>query len=254
MQLIDTHAHIYLPDFDADRDEMLRHAAKQGITHIFMPAIDNQTHRAMLQAEDKQCRAMMGLHPCSVNEHYASELDTVFDYLSQRAFAAVGEIGLDFYWDKTFMAQQYDAFERQVAWAIDFGLPVVIHSRNATDECIAVVRKFPGVRGIFHCFSGTISQAETITGLGLLLGIGGVVTYKNAGLDKVISALGINQVVLETDAPYLAPVPYRGKRNECSYIRPVAEKLVQLTGKTLEEVAAITTSNAINLFQLSHKP
>lgn len=254
MQLIDTHAHIYLPEFDADRDEMLLHAAQQGITHIFMPAIDNQTHSAMLQAEDKLCSAMMGLHPCSVKEQYAFELDTVFGYLSQRAFAAVGEIGLDFYWDKTFMSQQFDAFERQVAWAIDFGLPVVIHSRNATDECIAVMKNFPGVKGVFHCFSGTISQAETITGLGLLLGIGGVVTYKNAGLDKVISALGINQVVLETDAPYLAPVPYRGKRNECSYIGQVAEKLVQLTGKTREEVAAITTSNAINLFQLSHKP
>jgi len=254
MQLIDTHAHIYLPEFDADRAQMLQASRDAGVNRIFMPAIDSTTHAAMLACENETCTAMMGLHPCSVKEDHETELQVVFDHLSQRRFAAVGEIGLDFYWDKTFTQQQYLAFETQIGWALQFGLPIVIHSRNALDECIAVVKKFPGVKGVFHCFSGTALQAQQIIELGFYLGIGGVVTYKNAGLDRVLAEVGIGQLVLETDAPYLSPVPYRGKRNEVAYLTRVAEKLAAVFGMAAEEVAAITSENAINLFQLNHKP
>ena len=253
MQLIETHAHIYLPEFDADRQIMVDKAHSAGVQQIIMPAIDAATHAQMLQVEAQfdNCKAMMGLHPCSVKEGYKKELEVVEGYLKQRPFAAVGEIGLDFYWDTTFTQQQYDAFETQIGWALQYDLPIVIHSRNAMDECIEVVRNFKGVRGVFHCFSGTVAQAQQVIELGLLLGIGGVVTYKNAGLDKVLSEIGIEHLVLETDAPYLAPVPYRGKRNEPAYLLEIAEKVAQVTGLEKSEVAAVTTENARKLFKLS---
>jgi TatD DNase family protein len=253
MQLIDTHAHIYLPEFDADREAVLKRAADNGITHILMPAIDRTTHAQMLLAETAwpACHAMIGLHPCSVSEAYREELATVEAYLKQQPFVAIGEIGLDFYWDTTHQQQQYEAFEMQIQWALQHDLPIVIHSRNAMDACIEVVEKYPGVRGVFHCFSGTIVQARRLLALGFYLGIGGVVTYKNAGLDKVMEAIGLDAVVLETDAPYLAPVPHRGKRNESSYLLLVAQKLATITGRTLEDVAAITTQNAKKLFRLT---
>ena len=254
MHLIDTHAHIYLPEFDADRAQMLQASLDAGIGRIFMPAIDSRTHAAMLSCESETCSPMMGLHPCSVAADHEMELQVVFDHLSHRPFAAVGEIGLDFYWDKTFVTEQYLAFETQIRWAQQFGLPVVIHSRNALDECIAIVKKFPGLKGVFHCFSGTAGQARAIMDLGFYLGIGGVVTYKNAGLDRVLAEVGIGQVVLETDAPYLSPVPFRGKRNETGYLKWVAEKVAAVCGLPVPEVATLTSKNAINLFQLSHKP
>jgi TatD DNase family protein len=253
MRLIDTHAHIYLEDFDADRELIIQKAIESGIDTIIMPAIDAATHPQMLlvEATFPQCTAMMGLHPCSVKENFEAELDIVQDYLQQRSFVAIGEIGLDFYWDTTFTQQQYQAFETQVQWALQYDLPIVIHSRNAMDECIAVVKKYPGLRGVFHCFSGTVEQAQQTIELGFLLGIGGVVTYKNAGLDKVIAAIGIDKLVLETDAPYLAPVPFRGKRNESSYLQAITGKIASVTGHTIEEIANITTENAKKLFKLS---
>jgi TatD DNase family protein len=253
MQFIDTHAHIYLPEFDADREAVMKRAADDGITHILMPAIDTATHTQMLLAETSwpACHAMIGLHPCSVSETYRDELAAVETYLSQKPFIAIGEIGLDFYWDTTHQQQQYEAFEIQIKWALQYDLPIVIHSRNAMDACIEVVQKYPGVRGVFHCFSGTVAQAQQLIALGFYLGIGGVVTYKNAGLDKVIEAIDLGTVVLETDAPYLAPVPHRGKRNESSYLLLVAQKLAIITGHTLEDVAAITTQNAKKLFRLT---
>jgi TatD DNase family protein len=253
MRLIDTHAHIYLEDFNADRESIILKAKESGVEAIIMPAIDASTHQQMLSVEAafSQCTAMMGLHPCSVKESFEAELQVVHQYLQQRSFIAIGEIGLDFYWDTTFTQQQYQAFETQVQWALQYNLPIVIHSRNAMDECIAVVKKYPSLKGIFHCFSGTEEQAQQIIELGFLLGIGGVVTYKNAGLDKVIAAIGIDRLVLETDAPYLAPVPFRGKRNESSYLQAIAEKIAQITGRTIEEIANITTENANNLFKLS---
>ena len=253
MHFIDTHAHIYLPEFDADRDRVVQQALEKGVQRILMPAIDTATHPLMLAAEAQWpgCTAMMGLHPCSVNDTYKRELEVVETYLKERKFIAIGEIGLDFYWSTSFNQQQYAVFETQIRWALQYDLPVVIHSRNAIDACIEVLSDQPGIRGVFHCFTGTRAQAERITALGFYLGIGGVVTYKNAGVDAVIASVGLEAVVLETDAPYLAPVPYRGKQNESSYLPLVAEKLALVTGCSIEEVAAITTQNAGKLFKLS---
>lgn len=254
--LIDTHAHIYLPEFDQDREEILKRANAEGVLAICLPAIDSSTHEAMLQAEKDYpvCRSMIGLHPCSVKEDFEKELSIIEQYLEKRAFIAIGEIGLDFYWDKIFMCQQYKAFHRQLEMAQENNLPVVIHSRNATDECIDVVEQYPGLRGVFHCFSGNETQARRLMDLGFYLGIGGVVTFKNAGLDKVVQAAGLSQVVLETDAPYLAPVPYRGKRNEPAYIRLVAEKIAGLLKTDLAEISKITTANAKKLFGMAENP
>jgi TatD DNase family protein len=252
MMLIDTHAHIYLPEFETERQQLIIASQQKKVQKILMPAIDAATHSLMLDVEKNfdNCRAMMGLHPCSVNAEYQTELQIVDEWLQRRSFIAIGEIGLDFHWDKTFVQQQYETFHQQIQWAIHYDLPIVIHSRNATDECIEVVKQYPKLRGVFHCFSGTIDQGKAVIELGFLLGIGGVVTFKNAGLDKVVETLGIEDVILETDSPYLAPVPYRGKRNECSYLHLVAEKIAFITGKPLEEVARITSQNAIKLFNL----
>ncbi|RYY38452.1 MAG: TatD family deoxyribonuclease [Chitinophagaceae bacterium] len=250
MTLIDTHAHLYLPEFRDRWPELLERARTAGVTEILLPAIDSETHEAVLELEaaHPECRAMMGLHPCSVGANFEEELARVKDYFAQRKFVAVGEIGLDFYWDKTFTGQQYAAFHAQIAIALEQNVPIAVHSRNATAEAIGVVRQYPGLRGVFHCFGGTLEEAETLTELGFYLGIGGVLTFRNGGLDKVVAALGPDRLVLETDAPYLAPMPFRGKRNEPSYLRFVAEKLAEVTAKPLAEIAAITTRNARELF------
>jgi len=255
MNFIDTHSHIYLKDFDQDQQAVLERADKAGIRTILMPAIDSSTHASMLKMEDEfpqKCMSMMGLHPCSVLENYDVELSNAEQYFLQRKFVAVGETGLDFYWDLTFRQQQYDAFQRQIDWALKYDIPIVIHSRNSIDECVDVIQKNQNgkLKGVFHCFSGTVQQAQRIIKLGFYLGIGGVVTFKNAGLDKVLGELDLNNVILETDAPYLAPVPYRGKRNEPSYLSYVVEKLSLIKGKPGEEIAEITTANAQKLFAL----
>jgi TatD DNase family protein len=206
----------------------------------------------MLKMEEGHpaCLSMMGLHPCSVSLSFESELAIMAAKLKERKFIAIGEIGLDFYWDKTFQAEQYTVFHRQVQLAADYELPIVIHSRNATQECIEVVKEYKGLKGVFHCFSGAAEQAREIAGLGFLLGIGGVITFKNAGLDKVIREVGIESIVLETDAPYLAPVPFRGKRNEPKYLAHIAEKVAEVCGTSVEEVNKIATRNATGLFKL----
>lgn len=234
---------------------MLEKAEKEGVSKILMPAIDSSTHTVMLELEEERpltCISMIGLHPCSVKENYLFELKIVRDYLEKRSFKAVGEIGLDFYWDKTFTEQQYAAFNQQIEWALHFDLPIVIHSRNSTNECIEVVSKHQKgkLRGVFHCFSGDIVQAKRVIDLGFYLGIGGVVTFKNSGLDKVMEEIPLEHVVLETDAPYLAPVPFRGKRNEPAYLKYVAEKLAGIKNVEIDEVAKITTDNAEKLFGL----
>lgn len=250
--LIDSHCHLYVEEFDADRDVVMKRAMDAGIGKFFLPAIDSKTTEAMFQMEKDYpgiCFCMAGLHPCSVNEKTEEELALVFDMVSRRKFAAIGEIGLDFYWDKTFIDAQFDAFHRQILLAIDHKLPIVIHSRDAMQETIDVVKQYKGrLRGIFHCFGGSRKDAETIIELGFLLGIGGVVTYKNAGLAEVIRDIGLQHLVLETDAPYLTPVPYRGKRNESSYLKLVQEKIAAILQVRPEEVAGITTANALNLF------
>lgn len=254
MKLVDTHTHIYLPEFEKDRTAMLERADREGVKTFYLPAIDSATHQQMLDLEAAHpgtCLSMMGLHPCSVKENYRDELAIVRNYLGQRSFAAVGEIGLDFYWDKTFTEQQFDAFRTQIAWALELDLPIVIHSRNSTDECIEEVKAAQNgkLRGIFHCFSGNAEQAKQITDLGFFLGIGGVLTFKNSGLDKAIADIALEHLVLETDAPYLAPVPYRGKRNEPAYLKYVAGKLAELRGSDVEEIARVTTENAKQLFR-----
>ncbi len=250
--MIDTHAHIYLPEFSDNRAEIIKNAKKAGVEIILMPAIDSTTHRAMLSVEEEftECISMIGLHPCSVNSDYQRELDLVKSHLEQRNFIAIGEIGLDFYWDKTFTDQQYKVFRSQIEIAIQKNLPVVIHSRNSTQECIDVVKQYGQVRGVFHCFSGTLEQARQIAGLNFMLGIGGVVTFKNAGLDMIIKELGVDNIILETDSPYLAPVPFRGKRNEPSYLYFIVEKISAITGKSPDEIDTITKANARSLFHL----
>jgi TatD DNase family protein len=206
----------------------------------------------MLKSEESypECISMIGLHPCSVKENYEEELKVVNNYIKERSFIAIGEIGLDFYWDVSFREQQFDAFQRQIETAVENNIPIAIHSRNAINECIEVVQQYPGLRGVFHCFTGDVQQARQIIDCNFMLGIGGVVTFKNAGLDKVINEIGMNNVILETDAPYLAPVPFRGKRNEPAYTKIVAEKLSDITGTSVEEIEKETTANATRLFNL----
>lgn len=253
MTLIDTHSHIYLPEFETDTAQMLERAEKEGINRILMPAIDSSTHGAMIKLEEDNrgsCLSMMGLHPCSVKENPENELKTALDLLEKRPFIAIGETGLDLYWDKTFIQQQYLAFHKQVEWALQYDIPVVIHSRNSIDECIAVVKEHQKgkLKGVFHCFSGNLEQAVQITGLGFYLGIGGVLTFKNAGLDAVMEKISLENIVLETDAPYLAPVPFRGKRNEPSYLKYVLDKLATIKNVSKMEIASVTTANAKKLF------
>jgi TatD DNase family protein len=252
MYLIDSHTHIYLPEFDADRDEVMKRAKEAGISEFCLPAIDSTTHDKMIEIEKKYpgSYAMMGLHPCSVNQDYLNEIAIIKGYLQERKFIAIGEIGLDFYWDKTFTDQQYKAFHEQIEIAKKYDLPISIHSRNAIDECIEVVEQYKGLNGVFHCFSGNLEQAERIIATGFLLGIGGVISFKNSGLDKVIEKTGVSHIIFETDSPYLAPVPYRGKRNEPSYIKLIAEKTAAVCQMELEALAELTTRNAKNLFKL----
>ncbi len=253
MYFIDTHTHIYLPEFDDDRDNIMQKAKEANVEITMMPAIDSTTHQKMFQVESiySNCHSMIGLHPCSVNKDFEMELSLIRKYLVERKFIAIGEIGLDFYWDKTFVSEQYAAFRQQIKIALELHLPIVIHSRSAIDECIDVVSEYPELKGVFHCFSGNEAQAGKIIQLNFMLGVGGVITFKNAGLDKVIQKIGLGNVVLETDAPYLAPVPYRGKRNEPAYTKLVAEKLSAICGLPTEKIAELTTENARNLFKLA---
>lgn len=252
MYLLDTHAHIYLPEFDADLDLVMERALIAGVHQVLMPAIDSTTHESMLQVEKKhpECIAMIGLHPCSVKSNFSKELQIIENYLQNRKFIAIGETGLDFYWDRSFTEAQYEAFHYQIKLALKYDLPIAIHSRNAIDECIEVVQQYPGLKGVFHCFSGNYEQAVKIMKTGFMLGIGGVVSFKNSGLDMVIEKTGLSKVILETDAPYLAPVPYRGKRNEPAYLSLIASKLAAICTCSMKEVATITTENAKNLFKL----
>jgi len=250
---IDTHAHIYSSEFDLDREDVLSHCADIGIKKIYMPNVDHTSIDAMLELEHKHpahCIAMMGLHPCSVKKDFEKELYLVEEWLSKRKFAAVGEMGTDLYWDKTFWEQQKEAFRIQVAWAKKYELPIVIHCRESIDETIELLTPLLDgkLKGVFHCFSGTFDQAKKISSMGFYLGLGGVATFKNGGLDKVIPDLELENLVLETDSPYLAPVPHRGKRNTPEYIPLITKKISELKKITVEELMKITTANALRLF------
>ena len=255
MRLIDTHCHLYAEEFVEDIDDIMQRAELEGITKLYLPAIDSESHEAMLKLAERfsgKCISMMGLHPCYVKENFEKELLMVKHWLNKKNFAAIGEIGLDFYHDTTFAPQQYDAFRRQMEWAIAYDLPIVIHTRNAMQETINLVKEFVprGIRGIFHCFSGSYESAKEIINAGFYLGIGGVITYKNSGLPEVLKKIDLKHLVLETDAPYLTPVPFRGKRNESSYLKYIAAKLAEVKEITIEEVAEATTANAEKIFGL----
>ncbi len=254
MKLIDTHCHLYSEEFKDDIDEVIKRSRAEGVCQFYLPAIDSSSLVAMLELEKQypnECIAMMGLHPCYVKENYKEELKIVEDQLAQRSFAAVGEIGLDFYWDKTFATQQYEAFEQQMQWALDKQLPIVIHTRSAMQETIEMVKPLAkkGLKGIFHCFSGSNESAKQITEMDFMLGIGGVITYKNAGLPEALKDIPVEYLVLETDAPYLTPVPFRGKRNESSYLKYIIEKLAEVKNIPVEELSTITTANAERIFK-----
>ena len=254
MKFIDSHTHIYLPDFASDIDSVIDRAQKENVKKYFLPAIDSSHHQEMILLEKQFpdfCFAMMGLHPCSVKENYLNELKIVEDWLNEKSFVAIGEIGLDFYWDKTFTKQQYHAFEIQMQWALDKNLPIVIHTRNAIQEAIEIVQPFAkkGLTGIFHCFGDDIITANKIIDINFYLGIGGVVTYKNSGLNEVLKEIPLSAIVLETDAPYLTPIPFRGKRNEPAYIRIIAEKIAEIKEISVEEVANSTTANSEKIFK-----
>lgn len=252
--MIDTHTHLYADAFDEDRAEAIKRALDNGVQQFFLPAIDSETHQKMLDLEAEypnQIFAMMGLHPCSVKpESWEKELAIVENYLNQRHFCAVGEIGIDLYWDKSTLDIQIQAFEKQIDWAIERDLPIVIHSRESFDETFEVLerKKHAKLRGIFHCFSGDLAQAQRAIDLGFLLGIGGVLTFKNGKIDQFLSEISLENIVLETDSPYLAPVPHRGKRNESAYIPLIVGKMVDIYGKDFAEIDKITTENAKRIF------
>jgi TatD DNase family protein len=253
MNLIDTHCHLYSKEFSEDIHDVVQRANRVGDSKFYLPAIDSEHTEAMLALEKaypEQCFAMMGLHPCSVKENYKEELAQVLEWLNKRRFAAIGEIGLDFYWDKIFIPQQYDAFKTQMEWALEKNFPIVIHARDAMQETIDTVKPFAdkGLRGIFHCFGGSENDAQQIVRLGFYLGIGGVLTYKKANLPEALKNISLENMVLETDAPYLSPVPFRGKRNESSYLQYIVKVLAEVKNTTQEEVAAITTRNAKKIF------
>lgn len=250
---IDTHTHLYSEEFNTDRATMIERAIASGIHKFYLPNIDSSSIEGMLSLEKTYpgiCMPMMGLHPCSVNERVEQELKTVEEWLNKREFSAIGEIGIDLYWDKTFFEEQKTAFKTQIDWALKYNYPIVIHCREAFDEIYDILSAYRILpKGIFHCFSGNLEQAQKIIALNVFkLGIGGVVTFKNSGLDKVVEQTDLKHLVLETDSPYLAPVPYRGKRNESAYLIKVAEKIAELKQTSIEKVAEITSVNADEIF------
>ena len=251
--MIDTHAHLYDEQFSSDIAEIISRAQTNGVEKVYLPNCDSTTIPAMMDLVKQYpgyCIPMIGIHPCYVKESYEVELKIMQEWLDKAEFAAIGEIGLDYYWDQTFVAEQKDAFRRQIDWALERALPIVIHSRNATQDCIDIVREKQNghLKGIFHCFGDDLNAAQQITDLGFKLGIGGVVTFKNSTLPEVLRVTDLEHLVLETDAPYLAPAPYRGKRNESSYIPLIAQKIADIKEVPLATVAEITTKTALELF------
>lgn len=255
MIITDTHTHLYSEAFENDQDEMMSRALKAGVSRFFVPAIDSTYTAAMYALERKYPEhvfLMMGLHPTHVKEDYKEELTHVKTALAQRKFVAVGEIGIDLYWDKSTLKQQQEAFRTQIQWAKRYKLPIVIHCRDAFDEIFEILEeeKSEDLFGIFHCFTGTLEQAHRAISYNMKLGIGGVVTFKNGKIDQFLAQIDMSHIVLETDAPYLAPVPYRGKRNESAYILEVLEKLSLIYGKSKAQIARITTANSKDIFKI----
>jgi TatD DNase family protein len=254
---IDTHAHLYLPDFDNDRDQVIEAALKQGVQKILLPNIDSASIISLNDMADAFpgiCYAMMGLHPTSVKENYRDELEIVEAELKNTTYVGVGEIGIDLYWDKTFIKEQRSAFAAQLDLSLRHRLPVVIHARESFSEILDILEgyKNKSLKGIFHAYTGDVETAKKVTGMGFMLGIGGILTYKKSMLPEVVRETDLHMLVLETDSPYLTPVPYRGKRNESAYIPYIAEVIGQIKNLPLNEVASVTTQNVLNLFSLDH--
>ena len=253
--ITDTHTHLYSEEFDQDRDEMMQRALDAGVSRFFIPAIDSSCTQSMYDLEDKypdNVFLMMGLHPTYVKENFTEELEHVADELAKRKFYAVGEIGIDLYWDKTYLEQQQTAFRQQIQLAKKYKLPIVIHCREAFDEIFAILEEEKGddLFGVFHCFTGTYEQALQAISYNMKLGIGGVATFKNGKIDQFLSKIDLQHIVLETDAPYLSPVPFRGKRNESSYLPLVVSKLATIYQCSEEEIAAVTTENSKVIFSI----
>lgn len=249
----DTHTHLYDEQFQEDRDAMVQLSLDAGVTKMFLPNCDSETIAPMMQLAARwpqHCFPMMGIHPCYIKENYLQELAIAESWLQRQQFAAVGEIGLDYYWDKTFVDQQKEAFNTQMDWALQYNLPIVIHTRESMTDGIAMVsaKQKGKLRGVFHCFGGSPEEARQIIDLGFYLGIGGVATFKKSTLPDVLKDISLEHIVLETDAPYLAPVPYRGKRNESAYVPLIGTTIAAIKNCSVEEVAAITTKNAALLF------
>ncbi len=256
MKLIDTHTHLYLDEFDKDRDEVVKNAIDKGVEQMFLPNINSKSIDEMLRLEAKYPKnvfAMMGLHPTDVKKDFKDELKIIESWLAKRKFIAVGEIGIDLYWDTTFKSEQITAFKFQIELAKKYDLPIVIHSRDSMTEILEVLNaiNLEKIKGVFHCFNGNLEEANQVIEMGFLLGIGGVVTFKNAGLDKIVSAIKLNHLLLETDAPFLTPVPYRGKRNESAHTYYIAQKIAEIKKTSIEAVAEITTQNAKDLFKVN---
>jgi TatD DNase family protein len=251
---IDTHAHLYDEQFDQDREQMIQRAIDSGVSKMYLPNCDSETIASMMHLAGlwpENCFPMMGVHPCYIKENYKLELEIAESWLQKEKFSAIGEIGLDYYWDTTFVAEQKEAFNLQMDWALSLHLPIVIHTRESIQDGIDMVRakQNGNLQGIFHCFSGNADEAKQIVDLGFYLGIGGVATFKKSSLPEVLKDIPLEHIVLETDAPYLAPVPYRGKRNESSYIPIIGTKIAEIKNCSVEEVAAITTQNAERIFR-----
>lgn len=252
--MIDTHAHLYSREFDIDRDSVIHAALDSGVNRILLPNIDvdsiDEMHR-LVQRFPNNCFPMMGLHPCSVKENWEEELEVIKAWLDKGNYCAVGEIGIDLYWDKSTLEYQRHAFKQQIIWAKERRLPIVVHVREAFEETFKIVDELndENLTGVFHCFTGTLEQAKHIAAYGgFKIGIGGVVTFKNSGLDKILPHVPLKYVVLETDSPYLAPAPHRGKRNESSYLQLIAQRIAEIKGFSINEVEEITTQNALELF------
>lgn len=253
---IDTHTHIYAEQFDIDRSESIQRAISDGIKTLLLPAIDKSSQSSLLDCTNKfpdNCLPMTGLHPTSVKENYMDELDFVKKELANNKYYGIGETGLDYYWDKTFIKEQEIALRFQIELALEYSLPIVLHSRKSLNELFNIIRDYKntGLKGVFHCFPGNVIEAQKAIDFGFYLGIGGVVTYKNSDMAEVVKNVSLNNIILETDSPYLTPIPFRGKRNESLYIKNIAEKIAELKDITLNEVAEITTNNAKQLFKLS---
>ena len=253
--MIDTHSHLYDEQFESDRDAVITRATGCGVARMLLPNIDVQTVEPMLEVCRQfpgRCFPMLGLHPTSVNDSFEHQLEIIESYLGHTEIVAIGETGIDLYWDKQYAGQQIEAFHIQIGWARKYGLPLSIHCRKSYNEIISVLKKEQdgSLTGVFHCFPGNVRQAEEVTALGFMLGIGGVVTYKNAEMANVVQHTGIKHILTETDAPYLSPVPFRGKRNESAYIYNIVQKIAELKSMSVSEVAEVTNANAERVFPI----